>query len=146
MSIADNDGQEIVRMGTVNAWAFKIAIWFAPIFSLWLVTKVLAHDTDIAVLKMQLAMQNGGRAVSQNVNVGAADDAPLEADTSARTWLTTKEVAAREKVTERTVINYIERGMIEPPPVRDGKAWQIAQSFRIIPQDTETCGEIPQGP
>lgn len=140
MSIEDDSGRAIVTMGTVNAWAFKIAIWFAPVFAIWMVTKVMAHDTDIAVLKMQMAMQGGnGRAVSQNVNVGQRGT-ESEAQDSARTWLTTKEVAAREKVTERTVINYIERGMIDPPPVLNGKAWQIAESFRIIPKDSESCG------
>jgi hypothetical protein len=29
----DTDQQEIVTLGTVNGWAFKIAIWFAPIFA-----------------------------------------------------------------------------------------------------------------
>jgi len=93
---------------------------------------------------MQMTM-HGLKGVSQNVNVGQHDKAAAEAAT-ARTWLTTKDVAAREKVDERTVLNYIEQGMIEPAPVKAGKAWQIAANFRIIPKDAETCGEIPQGP
>jgi hypothetical protein len=140
----DNDQQEIVTLGTVNGWAFKLAIWFAPIFAIWMTTKVLAHDTDIAVLKMQIAMQGGGK-VSQSVNVGQAKDGK-DAQMTAKTWLTTKDVAEREGITERTVINYIEHGMIEPTPRKNGKAWEIAEHFRIVPNDSESCGEMPQGP
>ena len=141
MSIMDED-REIVTLGTVNGWAFKLAIWFAPFFSIWMVTKVLAHDTEIAVLKMQMSMHNGGK-VSQSVNVGQAKDAKgVLVNDSAKTWLTTKDVAAREGVTERTVINYIENGMIEPAPVKNGKSWEIAETFRIVPNDSEDCREI----
>lgn len=143
MSIMD-DQEEIIRVGTINGWAFKIAIWFAPIFAIWMTTKVLAHDTDIAVLKMQFAMQGGGK-VSQSVNVGQTKDGK-ESQMTAKTWLTTKDVAERESISERTVINYIENGMIEPTPRKNGKAWEIAPEFRIVPNDAEFCGEMPQGP
>lgn len=143
MSIME-DQEEIIRVGTINGWAFKVAIWFAPIFAIWMTTKVLAHDTDIAVLKMQIAMQGGGK-VSQSVNVGQAKDGK-DAQMTAKTWLTTKDVAEREGITERTVINYIEHGMIEPTPRKNGKAWEIAEHFRIVPNDSESCGEMPQGP
>ena len=138
------DNEEIIKLGTVHGWVFKISLWAAPLFFVWSVNTILAHDRDIAVLKMQMTM-HGLKGVSQNVNVGQHDKAAAEAAT-ARTWLTTKDVAAREKVDERTVLNYIEQGMIEPAPVKAGKAWQIAANFRIIPKDAETCGEIPQGP
>ena len=139
-----DEDREIVTLGTVNGWAFKLAIWFAPIFAIWMVTKVLAHDTDIAVLKMQMAMRSDGNKVSQSVNVGQAKDAAgaLVKD-SAKTWLTTKDVAAREGVTERTVINYIQRGMIEPAPVQNGQSWEIAESFRIVPNEAEDCRILP---
>ena len=136
--------KEIVTLGTVNGWAFKLAIWFAPIFAVWMVAKVLAHDTDIAVLKMQIAMQGGSGKVSQSVNVGQAKEAAgALVKESAKTWLTTKDVAEREGITERTVINYIQKGMIEPAPVMNGKAWEIAANFRIVPHDSESCGTFP---
>lgn len=144
MSIMDDSDKEIVTLGTVNGWAFKCAIWFAPIFAIWMTTKVLAHDTDIAVLKMQIAMQSGGK-VSQSVNVGQ-NKAGEAQEASAKTWLTTKDVAEREGITERTVLNYIENGMIEPTPRKNGKSWEIAANFRIVPNDSESCGEFPQGP
>jgi hypothetical protein len=139
-----NEDREIVTLGTVNGWAFKLAIWFAPFFSIWMVTKVLAHDTDIAVLKMQITMRGDSGKVSQSVNVGQAKDAAGElVKDSAKTWLTTKDVAAREGVTERTVINYIESKMIEPPPRKNGKSWEIAEHFRIVPNEAEECRNIP---
>ncbi len=135
--------EEMIILGTVHSWVFKISLWAAPLFFVWSVKTILVHDRDIAVLKMQVAMQ-GTKGISQSVNVGQDDKAAAEA--SAKTWLTTKDVAAREKVDERTVLNYIEQGMIEPAPVKAGKAWQIAAHFRIIPKDSEDCGNIPQGP
>ncbi len=45
---------------------------------------------------------------------------------SARTWLTTKDVATREGCDERTVLNYIARGQIVPMPEKDGKSWRIS--------------------
>ncbi len=142
MSIMEQN-EEIIILGTVHSWVFKISLWAAPLFFVWSVKTILVHDRDIAVLKMQVAMQ-GTKGISQSVNVGQDDKAAAEA--SAKTWLTTKDVAAREKVDERTVLNYIEQGMIEPAPVKAGKAWQIAAHFRIIPKDSEDCGNIPQGP
>lgn len=139
------DNEEIIKLGTVHGWVFKISLWAAPLFFVWTVNTILAHDRDIAVLKMQMTM-HGLKGVSQNVNVGQHDKAAQEAAATARTWLTTKDVAVREKIDERTVLNYIEQGMIEPAPVKQGKAWQIAAHFRIIPKDSEECGNIPQGP
>lgn len=139
------ENEEIIKLGTVHGWVFKISLWAAPLFFVWTVNTILAHDRDIAVLKMQMTM-HGLKGVSQNVNVGQHDKDLGGSAATARTWLTTKDVAAREKVDERTVLNYIEQGMIEPAPVKAGKAWQIAAHFRIIPKDAESCGEIPQGP
>lgn len=144
MSIMD-DNQEIIKLGTVHGWVFKFSLWAAPLFFVWTVNTILAHDRDIAVLKMQVAMQ-GTKGISQSVNVGQQDKAAETTVATARTWLTTKDVATREQIDERTVLNYIEQGMIEPAPVKAGKAWQIAANFRIIPKDTESCGDMPQGP
>jgi hypothetical protein len=142
---------ENVQIGTI--WKGMAVIAFmmlsftcvtALTWGVWVTVSIKEHDTKFAVLEERTT---GGKDISQSVNVGAADaDKSLEA--SAKTWLTTKDVAARigKGVTERTVINYIENGMIEPTPRKNGKSWEIAEHFRIIPNDSENCGEIPQGP
>jgi hypothetical protein len=80
--------------------------------------------------------------VSQNVNVGKAEtEAELAA--SARDYVTTADIAKQEKVSERAVIDWIAAGRIEPMPVKSGKSWAIARNFRILPNDTECCGETP---
>jgi len=75
---------------------------------------------------------------STSVITGQKDAAAMPA--SAKTWLTTTDVAKREQVTERTIINYIEAGQIDPAPVKEGKEWHIAEHFRIIPKNAEECG------
>lgn len=148
MSIMESDQTEIIKLGTVHAWVFKISLWVMPVFSVWMVNTVLTHDRDIAVIKMQLAMQSSGK-VTQSVNVGQAKGEVEEQMTSAKTWLTTKDVAQREGITERTVLNYIEHGMILPSPRKNGKSWEIAEHFRIVPQNSDDCGNgenLAQGP
>lgn len=63
MSITDEQQKEIVTIGGIHAALFKLSIWVAPLvftsvmgFQWWIVRTVMAHDTDIAVIKMQLAM------------------------------------------------------------------------------------------
>jgi hypothetical protein len=143
MSIIEEDSESVIRLGTIHSWLFKISMWAAPIFFIWAVTAIMRHDTEIAVLKMQMSMmQSGGKgSVSQNVNVGKADDA--EVQLTARDYVTTADIAAKEQVTERAVIDWIAEGRIEPPPVKSGKSWVIAKNFRIVPNDSECCGETP---
>lgn len=141
MSIND-DQQEIVRLGTVHAAVFKASLWLAPIFSIWLVNKVIEHDTEIALLKMEMAMNRGKSAMSESVKIGDADADC--ADESRKTWLTTQQVAEKERVSERTILNYIEAGTIEPPPVKEGKTWQISAEYRIVPKSAAVA-EKPGG-
>jgi hypothetical protein len=143
VSITD-DQKEIIRLGTVHSWVFKIVLWGAPVFGLWAVNRIVDHDTQIAVLKMQVQMLSGsGGSVSQNVNVGHAKD-PAAQLASARDYLTTAEVAEKEQVSERTVTQWITEGRLDPPPVKAGKSWTIAKNVRILPQDTAECGETPK--
>lgn len=144
MSIIDESSDSVIKMGTVHSWLFKISLWAAPIFFLWAVAAIMRHDTEIAVLKMQIAMmQSGGKgSVSQNVNVGKATP-PAELVDSARDYVTTADIAKRENVTERAVLDWIAEGKIQPMPVKTGKSWAIAKNFRIVPNDSECCGEVP---
>lgn len=139
MSIME-DQQEIVRVGTINAWAFKVAIWFAPIYAVFLTTKVLTHDTEIAVLKIQIAMRENtrGSGVSQNVNVGQSDKALAK---SGKTYFTVAEVAERAGVAERTIVSWIAEGRIQPLPVKEGKGYVISAEYSILPPSAACCGD-----
>ena len=53
---------------------------------------------------------------------------------SQRVFLTVSEVAERERVSERTVTDWIGKGVIQPRPERDGRPWRIAVDYRILPQ------------
>lgn len=143
MSIIEEESESVIRLGTIHSWLFKISMWAAPIFFIWAVTTILRHDREIAVLKMQVVMMQGGGkgSVSLNVNVGKADAA--ETELTSRDYVTTADIAAKEQVTERAVIDWIAAGRIEPPPVKNGKSWVIARNFRIMPNDSENCGETP---
>jgi len=125
---------KIIATGTIALITAQSALLVTWV--IWVTTSLTDHGSQLAVLKDRNAR---GNAVSQSVNVGAADPAAAEIG-SAKVWLTTKEVAQREKVTERTIINYIEAGQIDPAPVKEGKEWHIAEHFRIIPKNAEECG------
>jgi len=60
---------------------------------------------------------------------------------SKRTFLTVKDVAEKEGVSERTVITAISQGRITPQPERDGRAWNIAADYRFLPITTADSGE-----
>lgn len=77
----------------------------------------------------------------QSVNLGQARE---EAALTSRDYFTTADVAAREQVSERTVTEWINEGRLEPAPVKAGKAWAIAKTFRILPQGADECGDLPQ--
>lgn len=136
------DGTEGVQFSTLwkgmaAASFVMLSVIFAGLgtWGVWVTVTVNSHGQQIARLDER---SNNRSGVSQNVNVGSAEG--LAEEDSARTWLTTQEVAAREKVTDRTVINYIQNGMIEPEPVQIGKSWHIAENYRIVPKPSETCG------
>ncbi len=62
------------------------------------------------------------------VNIGATPKPE-----SKRTFLTVKDVAERENVSERTIITAISQGRIEPQPERDGRAWVVSADYRFLP-------------
>lgn len=110
----------------------------------WVTYTINQHSTSIAVLE---AVRGDANGVSQSVNVGEASAALTKAgEDSARTWLTVQEVAKRERVTDRSVLNYIESGMIDPEPQKSGNSWVIAENYRIVPKDSESCGTGEDAP
>lgn len=104
---------------------------------------LLIAGVIVGVLNLVLRNPTSPGSNSQSVNVGHADDASAQL-ASARDYLTTAEVADKEKVSERTVTQWITEGRLDPPPVKAGKSWTIAKNVRILPQDTAECGETPQ--
>lgn len=96
----------------------------------------------VGVLNLILNKPTANASHQQSVNVGqaAAEDALVE---TSRDYLTTADIAAKEQVTERAVIDWIAEGRIDPMPVKSGKQWVIAKNFRIVPNDSECCGETP---
>lgn len=47
MSIEDSNGREIVRLGTLHAWAFKIGLYAMPLGFAWLVNTISTDHTEI---------------------------------------------------------------------------------------------------
>lgn len=135
MSIKDGDGDTIVTLNTIHALAFKVMIWVG------ILGVPVAANTAYSILRTQdnheWRLQSLERAthkagITQSVNVGAVKD--VAAEESARTFLTVQEVARREQVTDRTVLNWIEEGKIDPAPMKDGKVWVLSEDYRILPQ------------
>lgn len=52
---------------------------------------------------------------------------------SQKTYLTTREVAEKEGVSQRTVNAWILEGRVDPKPIQSDRAWQIAVDYRILP-------------
>ena len=96
----------------------------------------------IGILNLVLRNPAAPSSHQQSVNVGQAGSKSAVVDT-ARDYVTTAEIATREKVTERAVLDWISAGRIYPTPVKAGKSWAIAKNFRILPNDSECCGETP---
>ena len=143
--IDDQDAESPVRFGVL--WRAGAILAFGMLslitcglftWGVWVTVTVNTHEKLLAVLQDRSGSKGN---MTNNVNVGEASaEETLEA--SARTWLTTREVAEREGCDERTVINYIAAGQIEPAPVKVGKSWQIAEDFRIVPKDSESGGTV----
>lgn len=79
-------------------------------------------------------------ASSQSTSVITSEAADLTQLTTHRTYLTTADVAAKEKVSVREVVDMIAQGEIEPPPEKSGREYRIAASYRIMPHSAASCG------
>lgn len=142
MSIRDEEGGELVRLPGMwevlakFAFAASVPVLLLGItWAVWVTNRVWENTADIRLLK-----DRGSR--SQSVNVGAVE---AVADTdSAREYLTVQEVAEREGVTDRTILNWIDEGRIHPTPIKEGKSWVIAEDFRIIPHVAEAGKTKPE--
>lgn len=57
--------------------------------------------------------------------------APAPDPESRATWLTTDDVARREKKSPRTILTWISEGRITPAPVQTERAWLISTNYTI---------------
>jgi len=109
----------------------------------WLViTAVL-----VGLLNLILPRSNGTpSAPHQSTSVITGDATDLEQLASHRTYLTTADVAAKEKVSVRKVIDMIANGEIIPKPEKSGREYnidpkyQVAANDGIQPQPAADCG------
>jgi hypothetical protein len=89
---------------------------------------------------------------STSVITGDAQSGPalLDAATatgtaqSHRDYLTTADVAAKENVSVREVVDMIAQGEITPPPQKQGREYRITADYRLQPHPAAECGEQPQ--
>jgi hypothetical protein len=89
---------------------------------------------------------------STSVITGDAQSGPalLDAATatgtaqSHRDYLTTADVAAKENVSVREVVDMIAQGEITPPPQKQGREYRITADYRIQPHPAADCGTQPQ--
>lgn len=98
--------------------------------------------TAVIVALISLVMRPTSAAPGSNasINVGAATETVVD---SARDYLTVSEVALREGKAERTIIEWIETGRIDPAPTKPSKEWIIAAKYRITPQLAAQSGTPP---
>ena len=162
MSIKDStNDEEIVTLGTVNSWAFKIAIWCAPIFSLWMVNTVLTHDKNIGLHELRLSMleHRSSGNTTQSVNVGSVESmASQEIDEAAklRGYYLVSDVATILRKSERAVSDMCASGMM-PGAWRDkdsgSSPWKIPLTLLLgateqpsgkQPQTAAISGQLPQ--
>ncbi len=73
---------------------------------------------------------------SASISVGASESVV----DSGRGYLTVAEVAAKEGKAERTILDWIEAGRVEPMPVKSAKSWVVAADYRILPHFAEGGG------
>lgn len=97
--------------------------------------------TAVIVALISLVMRPGSSAPGSNasISVGATETVV----DSARDYLTVSQVAAREGKAERTIIEWIETGRIQPAPTKPSKEWIIAANYRITPQLAAQSGTPP---
>lgn len=102
----------------------------------------------VGILNLILSKPGSGPAPTQSTSVitgdAAADPTKAALLGTHREYLTTSDVARIEQVSVREVQDMIVNGEIQPAPVKDGREYRIAASYRIQSQTAADCGEQPQ--
>lgn len=118
----------VLKLEAMGTWIIRLLV-------LWIIT---------AVLNLVLTNHRSSPApTSQSTNVitsDAASKAAAIAPQSRRDYLLVSEVALREGVAERTILDWIEHKRLTPTPVKEGKEWRISAEYRIPPQIAANSG------
>lgn len=108
------------------------------------VTWLMITGIIVGILNLVIT-RPGTHAPSQSTSVITGDATDLtSAPATHRTYLTTADVAAKEKVSVREVVDMIAQGEIEPPPEKAGREYRIAANYRILPHPAASCGTDDQ--
>lgn len=133
----DNPDRGIVaRVMMTESIALELKSYAQKI--IWLLIAVVLA----ALLNLVMAKQSAP-ASTQSTSVITSESARTagsHAATSRRDYFLVSEVATREGKSERTIIEWIEAGRIQPAPSKEGKEWRISESYRIPPQLAASSG------
>lgn len=132
--------EDFITLSATWTVLLKIGLSMVPFciaFGVWGVTKIFSHDQRLALLEYRIDHASNG-SNTNSVSIGGMETS--DADESHKETLSTEDVAKKEKVTSRTVINWIEGHRIDPPPVKNGKSWAISANYRLLPQTAENFG------
>lgn len=149
MSIEPLDDSAVITMGTVHTMLFKFLLWIGPIvagatvLTLWDMRETVTHHEWVIGLqdrRLHILETKAGLAAADLRPVGSTNTNSIsintakEAPPSGRDYLTTEEVAAREGVSSHTVTNWIQAGLIDPPPARrDGRgSFAIDSHYAVL--------------
>ncbi len=102
------------------------------------VTWLMITGIIVGILNLVIT-RPGTHAPSQSTSVITGDATDLTQFATHRTYLTTADVAAKEKVSVREVVDMIAQGEIEPPPEKIGREYRIAANYRILPHPAASC-------
>jgi hypothetical protein len=138
----DSQDQDIIRLGPAWSVLLKVGLLLVPFaiaFGVWGVTNIFDHSARLRLLEYRLD-HVAGHAGNNTNNLSIGSPTTSDADTSHKDFISTEDVAAKEKVTARTVINWINHGLIQPAPTKEGKSWVISENYRILPHSSENSG------
>lgn len=102
-------------------------------FSISILCSVLVNPIITAVI---LSFGKPARAASHpDIPVPSAltTSSPARAE-----WLTTTEVAAREHIARRTLIDWIASARLHPPPYKSSRTWHIPANYEIRESSRES--------
>ena len=123
-----------MRMATMEAAFKKLQTWILISTSIGLVAALArmveqGHEKPIPIQQaVPQPAPTTNTAEGGSVKIGLSDGID-----SQKTYLTTREVAEKEGVSQRTVNAWILEGRVDPKPIQSDRAWQISVDYRILP-------------